>query len=263
MYPYFWGIPENYTFIKLLITLRGDTPILGYCKSGEKNHFCCTINLIMAVSKISIALIDDHQLLTYSLSNLLSQYDFIGAINIYANPKEFLKEETEPDIIVSDIMMPDMTGIDLLTTFKQQKKKAKVILLSSITEAQTIRYALRNGAAGYLSKDTSIEELADALLTVQHGEVYIGENLRNILLRTSLTEERFIFNLSPREKEVLTMVCSGKTIKETAYDMELSVHTIQTYYKTILKKFNVNRTADLIVFAIRNGLYNPVGGSVK
>ena len=156
-----------------------------------------------------------------------------------------------------------MTGIDLLTSFKQQKRKVKVILLSSITEAQTIRYALRNGASGYLSKDSSIEELADALLTVHNGEAYIGENLRNILIRNSLTEDRFVYSLSPREKEVLIMVCSGKTIKETAYDMDLSVHTVQTYYKTILKKFNVNRTADLIVFAIKNGLYNPVEGSIK
>ena len=217
----------------------------------------------MPPSKINIALIDDHQLLTHSLSSLLSQYDFIGTIEIYSNPKEFLKAQTEPEIIVTDIMMPDMTGIDLLTSFKQQKRKVKVILLSSITEAQTIRYALRNGASGYLSKDSSIEELADALLTVHNGEAYIGENLRNILIRNSLTEDRFVYSLSPREKEVLIMVCSGKTIKETAYDMDLSVHTVQTYYKTILKKFNVNRTADLIVFAIKNGLYNPVEGSIK
>lgn len=217
----------------------------------------------MKESKINIALIDDHQLLTYSLSNLLSKYDFIGSIEIYPSPKEFLAASSTADLIVSDVMMPNMTGIDLLTNLKQQHKKAKVIILSSITEAQTIRYALRNGASGYLSKDTSMDELADAILTVYNNDVYIGESLRPVLLRNTLTEERFVLNLSPREKEVLVMVCSGKTIKETAYDMELSVNTVQTYYKTILKKFNLNRTADLIVFAIKNGLYNPVSGSTK
>ena len=217
----------------------------------------------MSVPRINIALIDDHQLLSQSLSSLLSRYEFIGTIDIYSNPKEYLKSETCPDIIVSDVMMPDMSGIDLLTVLRKQKQNVKVILLSSVMEAQTIRYALRNGASGYLSKDTSIEELADALLTVQGGNVYIGEKLRNTLLRNTLTEEQVVYNLSPREKEVLQSVCSGKTIKETAYDMELSVNTVQTYYKTILKKFNLHRTADLIVFAIKNGLYNPMRDNDK
>lgn len=110
---------------------------------------------------------------------------------------------------------------------------------------------------GYLSKETSSDELADAILTIYHGETYIGESLRNSLVRSSLSEDKFVFNLSPREKEVLQHVCSGKTIKETAFDMDLSANTVQTYYKAILKKFNLNRTADLIVFAIQNGLYNP------
>ena len=190
----------------------------------------------MSEKKISLVLVDDHQLFTQSLSNLLSRYEFVGTITIFHNVKEYLQSGLVPDIIVSDLMMPDMTGIDLLTAYKQQKQSVKIIILSSVIEVQTIRHALRNGARGYLSKDTSIEELADALLTVQSGESYIGENLRKSLLRNTLTEDRMIYNLSPREKEVLHGVCSGKTIKEVAYDLELSIHTVQTYYKTIMKK---------------------------
>jgi len=213
----------------------------------------------MTDKKLKVALIDDHRLLTTSLSSLLSKYDFIESVTVHANPKSFLKEETAVDIIISDLMMPEMSGMDLLNTFRKQKSNARVILLSSVTEVQTIRYALRNGAYGYLSKDSLIEEVADAILTVYNGDVYIGESLRNSLLRNSITEDRMVYTLSPREKEVLIMVCSGKTIKETAYDMGLSANTVQTYYKTIMKKFGLNRTADLIVFAIRNGLYNPSG----
>ncbi|MBS1511251.1 MAG: response regulator transcription factor [Bacteroidetes bacterium] len=209
---------------------------------------------------LQIALLDDHQLLSQSLANLLYRFDFIKDIAVYNSPKTFLAAGQDYEILISDIMMPKMNGIDLLLKIKKLNTGIKVIFLSSVMEAQTIRFALRSGANGYISKDTSVEELADAILAVHNGDVYIGESLRNILLRNTLTEERLVFNLSPREREVLNLVCSGKTIKETAYDMELSVHTVQTYYKTILKKFNLNRTADLIVFAMKNGLYIPGDG---
>lgn len=213
----------------------------------------------MTEKKLSVVLIDDHRLLTSSLSNLLARYEFIKQILVYNNPKDFLKTEQEVDIIISDLMMPEMSGMELLANFKTNKSKAKIILLSSVVEVQTIKFALRNGAFGYLSKDSLVEEVADAILAVDAGDVYIGESLRNSLLRNSITEDRMIYNLSPREKEVLQLVCSGKTIKETAYEMGLTANTVQTYYKTVMKKFHLNRTADLIVFAIRNGLYNPAG----
>jgi two-component system invasion response regulator UvrY len=206
---------------------------------------------------LNIALVDDHQLLSESLSSLLRKFEFVESVSTYKSPKEFIASDTEPEIIISDILMPGMSGIDLLLHCKKQGMKCKVILLSSIIEVQTIRYAIRSGADAYIAKDSSGAELADALLTVYGGGQYIGESLRNSLIRHSITEERFIYNLSPREKEVLNLVCSGRTIKETAYDMGLSVNTVQTYYKSILKKFNLNRTADLIVFAIQNGIYNP------
>ena len=213
----------------------------------------------MNEASINITLIDDHQLLSELLGKLLAKFDFINDVKIFKSAEDFLSSESDPEqgVIISDIMMGGMSGIDLLTHFKKQNKKVKVILLTSILEVQTIRHAMRNGASGYLAKDTSSNELADAILTVYHGDQYIGESLKNSLIRNSFVEDRFVYNLSPREKEVLNWVCSGKTIKETAYEMNLSVNTIQTYYKAILKKFNLNRTADLIVFAIQNGLHKP------
>ena len=159
----------------------------------------------MADISITVTLIDDHLLLSESLGKLLRRYEFIKDIQTFKSPEEFLaaKSATEPDIIISDILMPGMSGIDLLTHYKKINKKLKIILLSSIIEVQTIRHAMRNGASGYLAKDTSPDELADAILTVYHGEPYIGESLRKSLIRNSFTEEQFVYNLSPREKEVL------------------------------------------------------------
>jgi DNA-binding NarL/FixJ family response regulator len=213
----------------------------------------------MQTPKLNIVLIDDHVLLTQSLTCLLEKFDFITDIKTFQNPKQYLTAErgAEPDIILSEIIMPEMTGIELLSELENSNAKAKIIILSSVVEIQTIRHAMRTGASGYLSKNINVEELKLALLTVHYGEPYVGESLRKKLVRNALIEDRFLYNLSPREKEVLNYVCLGKTIKEAAFDMQLSSNTVQTYYKSILKKFNLHRTADLIVFAIQNGLYSP------
>jgi len=210
----------------------------------------------MQTLKLNLVLIDDHVLFTQSLSHLLLQFDFIDEIKTYANPEKYLSRDNdkEPDIIISEIIMPDMSGIELLLELEKKAGNTKVIILSSVIEIQTIRHAMRNGASGYLPKDTSIEELKEAILTVYYGDPYVGESLRKKLIRNTLIEDQILYKLSPREKEVLNFVFTGKTIKETAFAMHLSPNTVQTYYKSILKKFNLNRTADLIVFAIRNGL---------
>ena len=208
---------------------------------------------------MKIVLIDDHSLFLESVAGMLRKYEFVESVLSFKSVKDFYfaSVENKTDIIICDIMMPHFNGIDFLSKIKKEYPAIKVILLSSIIEVQTIRHALRIGASGYLSKDSTIEELTHALLTVYSGDQFVSESLQKALVRTTLLEDQFVYKLSSREKQVLNMVCSGKTIKEVAYELELSVHTVQTYYKNIMKKFNVNRTADLIVFAIHNGLYTP------
>ncbi len=217
----------------------------------------------MQNNRIDVALIDDHQLFTEALAELLTASGSFNEVKTYTSIKKFLEigADNMPDVIITEIIMAEMSAIDFLAELKKLNTQTKVIILSSLTEIKTIRFAIRNGTSGYLSKDTSADELIQAVITVHEGEPYIGESLRKKLIRNTLIEDKFIYNLSPREKEVLQHVCSGKTIKESAFDMQLSVNTVQTYYKTILKKFNMNRTADLIVFAIQNGLYNPKANS--
>ena len=221
------------------------------------NELCC-LTTDMITNKLNIVLIDDHQLLVQSLSDLLYKYDFIKSVCVYSHPQDyFASAQPEPDIIISEIAIPGINSIDLLAQYKQTHTKAKLILLTSIVEVQTIRYSLRNGANGYLGKDASSDELVNAIITVYSNKPYIAENLRHSFLSTTIAEEQHACNLSQREKQVLKFVCEGNTIKEAAYEMQLSINTVQGYYKTILKKFNMNRTADLIVFAIQHGLYTP------
>lgn len=208
---------------------------------------------------MNIALIDDHQLLTDSLKAVLRAGDNSQNIKTFISADAFLMSSWHPDIIITDLLMPGTNGIELIEKLRSLSyTNCKVIILSGVTDAQTIRQAIRAGAAGYISKNTGVEELGECINAVHNGEQYISNRLRNSLLNTLFTEEQVVFHLSHREKEVLDLICSGHTVKEAAYKMQLSVHTVHSYQKTIMKKLKVNRTADLIVFAMQKGLYNPM-----
>lgn len=207
---------------------------------------------------MKIALVDDHSMLTDLLQSILTP----GAsssreVRSYNSGEDFLQSGWHPDIIITDILMPGLSGMELLDKIKPPAWQSKVLILSGITDVQTIRQAIRAGASGYLSKSTSLDELNTAIEAVSNGEQYITARLKNNLLNTLFTEDQIVFHLSPREKDVLELICTGHTTKEVAYKLSLSAHTVHSYHKSIMKKFKVNRTADLIVFAMQKGLYNP------
>ncbi|PSK95004.1 response regulator transcription factor [Taibaiella chishuiensis] len=211
---------------------------------------------------MKISIIDDHQIITESLKKLLLRNPVVKEVYTYPDADTFLVQATPgnlPDVIITDLLMPGTNGIEFIEKLKASygPKSVKMIILSSITDVQTIKHSLRSGADGFLSKNTSIDELMEAILTVIEDKNYIGENLRKNLLDAVFTEEQVVYHLSPREKEVLHKVCSGFTIKEIAYDMNLSVHTVQYYHRNVMNKLKVKRTSDLIVFAMQSGLYIP------
>lgn len=208
-----------------------------------------------------LALIDDHRLLTESIYNLLKKKMGSVDIKVYHNGVGFVSDNhiTCPDIIITDLMMPGgVNGINVIDFCKEKfEGKAKVLVLSSITNVHIIRQTIRTGANGFLSKASPIEELVDAISTVIGGKQYISRNLRDDLLNTIFAEDHLSYHLSPREKDVLQKICSGKTIKETAHELNLSIHTVQYYHRNVLAKLNLKKTSDLIVFAMQNGLFIP------
>lgn len=210
---------------------------------------------------MKIALIDDHSILSETLGLSLEKHIPDSEIKIFSHGEQFLSSNFaawKPEVIVVDMLMPGMNGLEVLSRVKELfGDDCKVILLTSIIDVHTIRNAMRIGASGYLSKDVSIPELIEAIETVTNDDQYIEKKLRNSLVKYVFEEDRIVFHLSPREKEVLDLICSGKTPKEIAYEINLSVHTVQEYLRAVMKKFKVNRTTDLVVFAIQKGLYNP------
>ncbi|XZF15188.1 response regulator [Chitinophagaceae bacterium MMS25-I14] len=208
-----------------------------------------------------IAIIEDHRMIAETMQHALSKY-FPGCdIRLFEQGEAFLQrgEKWIPELILMDMMMPGLNGLELVDEIKKdlQQNDTKIIIVSSVNDTYLVKQAIRKGINGYVSKEAQLEELFDAVTAVQKGEEYISRLLSQKLIRNIFTEEKVTYYLSPREKEVLQLVCSGNTMKEVAFSLKLTQNTVQSYYKNIMKKFNVNKTTDLIVAAIEAGLFIP------
>ena len=155
--------------------------------------------------------------------------------------------------------MPEMSGLELISECKKRPllSNLAIIVLSSIIEPITIKEAISLGANAYLAKDASLNDLKEALNHVINipKRPYIGNSLKDTLIKSNFDQHEI--NLSPREKCLLKLICEGNTIKEIADIENLSAHTIQSYMKNLMRKMKVNRTPDLILKAIKIGLFRP------
>lgn len=208
---------------------------------------------------MNISIIDDHVLMAQSVKRLLQEANSDDEIRTYQDPIDFLDNDFktwEPDIVITDLLMPNMDGLEMIGKVKEiLTKDTKFILLTSLHDIQTLQTALRRGVSAYLTKDASEEEVLEAVEAAKEGKRYMNKSIQDKLLsHMFLNDEEVVYHISPQEKEVLKRICDGSTPKEIAYNMQLSINTIQSYIKNLLRKFKVNRTADLIVFATKNGL---------
>lgn len=209
---------------------------------------------------MNIALIDDHAILTESLKSLFENSKRFNEIRCYTSGLDFFKDSTTftPQIIITDLNMPEINGLDFSVQCKQKyKDNVKIIILSMINDEQTIKKMMRLGINGFVSKASGFKELYLAINNVFSNKNYISADLKEMMFKNLFTQDQIIYHLSPRENEVLKKICEGKTIKEIGYDLGLSPSTAQYYQKCIMRKFKLKRTSDLIVFAIKNGFYNP------
>lgn len=207
-----------------------------------------------------IYLIDDHPLIIEAIKNTLLLQPEIKQVNTYTSAESFLADPNPilPDIIITDLQMPGISGADLVSSVrKAYGEKIKIIILSSTTDAQTVRRLMKAGVNGYLSKSSSLQEVIDAIYEVYNGKQYVSKDLVEHMLEMLFVSDKAEYHLTNRESEVLQKVCSGYTLKEIGQQLNLSINTVKYYHREILAKLNVKRTADLVVFAMQNGLYNP------
>lgn len=213
-------------------------------------------------TKKSIAIVDDHTLFTESLKTLIEkEYSSLNVIT-YSNLKDFekdLKKGLLFDFVLLDIHLKEENGLIFLENNKSNLlSTTDVIILSSSATFSTIKHSIKLGAKAFITKNCDVNELINAFEIVKEGGTYISEAFKNDFAELAINQTSFLPSLTPRESEVLSYLCASYTVKEIAHTLELSTNTVQMYIKSLFKKLNQNRTTDLVVFAIKNGLNLPI-----
>ena len=218
-----------------------------------------------STSKIKVLIVDDHRLLRDGLAALLNQAEDIEVIGSVPSGEEAISifPSLKPDVILMDIMMGGMTGIEATRWVKEQDNQVKVILISSEIKKELVTAGIQCGIDGYLPKDVDQNILQDAIRTVKKGGRYFNEAITNLVFEDFYQKKKLTNtngkvtlpnDLTKREQEVLALVASGKSNQEVADDLFISIKTVDTHKNHILDKLGLKNTAELVKYAIKNNL---------
>jgi two-component system, NarL family, response regulator NreC len=210
---------------------------------------------------IKVILADDHHIVREGLRGLLEKQADMEVVAEAPNGREALRlsRQLKPDLVVMDISMPDLNGIDATRQILDEMPKVKVIALSMHADKQFVEGMLRAGVKGYLLKDCASEELIQCIHTVSSGRVYLSPAITPMIVREFVNPTRnevpaVSCELSGREREVLQMIAEGRSTKEIADALFISVKTVESHRKNIMNKTELHTVAELVKYAIRLGL---------
>jgi two-component system invasion response regulator UvrY len=207
---------------------------------------------------IKILIADDHAVVREGLKQIISETSDMLVADEADNGQDVLDKVSEQnyDVVLLDITLPGRSGLDVLKQLKSKKPKLPVLMLSVHPEEQYAVRTLKAGAAGYLTKGSATDELIAAIRKISQGKKYISSSLAEKLafdLDADHEKPRHEI-LSDREYQVMSMIASGKTVKEIADELSLSVQTISTYRSRILEKMKMKNNAEIIYYAVKQGL---------
>lgn len=214
----------------------------------------------MRSDKIKIIIVDDHALLRQGVHSLLQGLEDMEVVATASSGEEALSLLTthSPDIFLMDIVMKGMNGIEATRWIKEQNPATRVILISSEVNNEFIKAGLKCGINGYLPKDSTREILVEAIHTVMKGEKYFSAEVTALVFQEYYLKEvkephaGKMSELSKREKEVLALIASGRSLREAAGDLFISVKTVETHKQHIQEKLGLKNTAQLVKYAIEN-----------
>ena len=210
----------------------------------------------------SIVLADDHVLVRQGLRRILegmADLEVVGEANDGLDLLNLLNQ-LAPDLVILDIFMPNLRGIEAIHEIKKIRPEAKVLILTMHKDREYLYLALSAGAKGYLLKEDADKELFSAIEKVRHGKTYISphfsDGVVDDLVQMGKGDAKAILEidpLTPREREVLKLIAEGKSSKEIAALLFISVFTVNNHRASILEKLNLNKATDLVKYAIRKG----------
>jgi len=213
----------------------------------------------MSDKVINVLLVDDHKMLRDGLKVLLESEENIKVIGEADNGAQAIKLGTElqPDIIVMDIGLPDMNGIDAIRAIRSENTKSQVIVLSMYSHKEVVRQSIEAGCAGYVPKSTAHTSLLQAIYAVADGKRYLDPTAVSALVDSIVTDHPLLelyATLSNREQEVLKLTARGFTSREISEKLVVSSKTVETYRQRVMEKLNLEHRSDLVNFALQTGL---------
>ena len=213
---------------------------------------------------IQVLLADDHRMVRAGIRSLLERMPGIEVVAEAGDGREAIQfvGEHSPDIVLMDITMPGMNGLEATRHFTKNQPQVPVIILSMYADEEHVYQALRAGASGYLLKGAAIEELELAIRSVARGETYLSppvskpvimEYIRRTNIGSGARE-----SLSPRQTEILQLIAEGKPMKQIAFDLAISVKTVETHRMALMTRLGVKDVAGLVRYAVKIGLVDPL-----
>jgi len=211
---------------------------------------------------IRVLIADDHKIMLAGLRSLLEKQTDFDVVAEAENGRKAVQmaQEKKPDVVVMDVSMPDLNGIEATTQIVESLPGTRVIALSMHSDKRFVMGMLRAGASGYLLKDCASQELANAIHQVAGGRKYLSPEITGVviddcLLGASSGEVATATSLlSAREREVLQLIAEGWSTKQIASHLYVSIKTIETHRRQIMKKLDLHNIADLTKYAVREGL---------
>ena len=213
-------------------------------------------------TRLRLALADDHTIMRSGLRLLLERESDFSIVGEAGDGREVIEivEAQSPDVVIMDVAMPNLNGIEAARRITSAHPRTAVIILSMHSDESYVLRALNAGARGYLLKDSAESDLISAVRAVSEGKAFFSPAISKLLvedyvrqLRQRGVEDSYEL-LTPRERELLQLVAEGKTTKEAATVLNLSPHTVDTHRSNLMRKLNVNSLPELILYAVRKGV---------
>ena len=209
---------------------------------------------------VKILLVDDHKMFRQGLCSLLEEQSGMEVVGEAEDGATAIRlaRELKPDIIVMDVDMPGMNGIDAARRILPEMPNIKIVALSTYLKKAFIIEMLRVGASGYILKEQAFDELLLAFKTIMSGETYLSSKVASVIVDDYVQSQNgkhtFKLSLTEREREIIKLLAEGKPSKEIALLLNVSVKTVDACRRQIMQKLNFNSFAELLKYAIRDGL---------